>query len=412
MTTLRIESLGAGGDGIARGPRGQVFVPFALPGETVTAAIQGNRAELIAVIEPSGDRVTPPCPHFGLCGGCSVQHLAPAAYREWKRAIVVDELKRHGVDAEVAAPRDFPPASRRRLALTARRAGDGIVLGFARASSHELVDLSQCPVAMPALVAALPAVRRVAAAIATTDKPFRVLVTMTDTGLDIAADNIGSLDDGVRRRAIAAAMREGMARLSAGGETLVEIRPPSVEAGGVALVPPPGGFLQAVAAAESAMAELVLRHVAGAKRVADLFAGAGAFALRLARKAAVHAVESDAAALAALDRAWRGANGLRQVTVEKRDLFRRPLLARELAAFDAVVFDPPRAGAEDQVRQIARSTVPRVAAVSCNPGTLARDLRILVDGGYRVESVTPLDQFLWSSHVEAVALLARPKVRR
>jgi 23S rRNA (uracil1939-C5)-methyltransferase len=285
-------------------------------------------------------------------------------------------------------------------------------LGFIRASSHDLVDIAECAVALPTLVAALESLRRIARQLASSDKPFRLLVTATASGLDVAADGAGRLDASARRAAIAAAAAEGIARLSLDGEILVELRPPMVDAGGVALFPPPGGFLQAVAEAEQAMAALMLGHLTGAKRVADLFSGAGSFALRLARKASVHAVESDAPSVAALDRAWRAANGLKQVTSEKRDLFRRPLLVRELAAYDGLVFDPPRAGAEDQARQIARTQIPRVAAVSCNPGTLARDLRILVDGGYRIASVTPLDQFLWSPHVEAVALLEGPRQRR
>ncbi len=412
MTLLMIEALGAGGDGIANGLKGAVYVPFALPGETVNAAVHGNRADLVAVIEPSANRVVPACRHFGQCGGCAVQHLQVDAYRAWKRAIVVDELKRHGLEAEVAPLVSFPMATRRRLALTARRTAGGIDLGFVRASSHDLVDIAECAVALPALVAALASLRRIARQLASSDKPFRLLVTATASGLDVAADGAGRLDAPARRAAIAAAAAEGIARLSLDGEILVELRPPMVDAGGVALFPPPGGFLQAVAEAEQAMAALVLDHLSGAKRVADLFSGAGAFALRLARKAAVHAVESDAPSVAALDRAWRAASGLRQVTGEKRDLFRRPLLARELAAYDGLVFDPPRVGAEDQARQIARTQIPRAVAVSCNPGTLARDLRILVDGGYRIASVTPLDQFLWSPHVEAVALLERPKSRR
>ncbi len=412
MTRLTIEALGAGGDGIAKGPGGPVYVPFALPGETVNAAVHGNRADIVAVIDPSPDRVAPVCGHFGQCGGCAMQHLEAGAYRAWKRAIVVDELKRHGLQAEVAPLVSFPPATRRRLALTARRTAGGMDLGFVRASSHDLVDLTECAVALPALVGALASLRRIARQLATSDKPFRLLVTATASGLDVAADGTGRLDASARRAAIATAAGEGVARLSFDGEILVELRPPMVDAGAVPVFPPPGGFLQAVAEAEEAMAALVLAHLSAAKRVADLFSGAGSFALRLARKATVHAVESDASSVAALDRAWRAASGLKQVTSEKRDLYRRPLLARELAAFDGLVFDPPRAGAEDQARQIARAQIPRVAAVSCNPGTLARDLRILVDGGYRIESVTPLDQFLWSPHVEAVALLTRPKSGR
>lgn len=412
MTRLVIEKFGAGGDGVAEGQNGAIYVPFALPGETVNASVHGPRADLVAVLEPSPLRVAPACRHFGQCGGCAMQHLDDGAYRDWKRAIVVDELARHGVDAPVAPLVSFPPGTRRRLALTARVTDAGVELGFRRALSHDLVDIEECPVAASRLVAALPALRRIAARIGKTGKPFRLLATTTTNGLDLAVAEAGTLDEAGRRAATAAALAEGVARLSLDGEALVEARTPGVDVDGMALAPPPGGFLQAVAAAEQAMAALTLAHLRGAKRVADLFAGSGAFALRLARQSAVHAVESEAGALAALERARRAATGLKPVTTEKRDLFRRPVMVRELAAFDGLVFDPPRAGAEDQCRQIARSSVPRVVAVSCNPGTLARDVKILVDGGYRVTGVTPVDQFLWSPHVEAVALLEKPRPRR
>lgn len=237
-------------------------------------------------------------------------------------------------------------------------------------------------------------------------------VTTTASGLDVAVDDAGRLSDAARLKVSDFAGRAGFARLSVGGEVIVEPRRPVVMFGEIAVAPPPGAFLQATAEAETAMAALVMQHLSGSKRIADLFAGSGTFALRLAADAEVHAVESDAAALAALDRAFRFTTGLRKVTTEKRDLFRRPLVVKELDRFDGLVFDPPRAGAEDQVKQIARSAIPKVAAVSCNPVTLARDLAILVAGGYRVTGVTPIDQFLWSPHVEAVALLEKPKRRR
>jgi len=412
MTTLTIDRLGSNGDGVANGPKGPVYVPFALPGETVNAAVHGSRGDLVAVLSPSGDRVAPGCCHFGICGGCALQHCAEPVYRAFKRALVADELARHGLEADVAPLMVFPPASRRRLVLTARRSGPAAEVGFRRAQSHDLVAIDECIVAEPALVAALPALRRLAAALATGDKPFRLTVTLTGAGLDVAAEGAGKHDGEARRLAIAAALAERIARLSADGEVLVEARPPALSSGPSMVVPPPGGFVQAVAAAEEAMAALVLGHLAGARRVADLFAGSGAFALRLAAQAGVHAVEGEAAALSALDRAWRATPGLRPVSTERRDLFRRPLLARELDAFSGLVFDPPRAGAEGQARQIARSTIPRVAAVSCNPGTLARDLSILVAGGYRLVAVTPIDQFAFTPHVEAVALLEKAPRRR
>lgn len=409
---LTIQSLGAQGDGVAAGEGGPVFVPFALPGERVTAAIEGERATLMAVLDPSPDRVAPACRHFGDCGGCAVQHLDDTLYRAWKRQKLVDALKGRGLEVEVAPLVPCAPATRRRAAFSARPSDGALVFGYHARLSHRLVDVEECPVLLPGIVTALPVLRRLARLAAQGPKAFRILVTLTDSGLDVAIDGTGRLGNAARRDLTAFVLAEGLARLSVEGELLLEPRKPQVMADDVAIAVPAAGFLQATAEAEAAMAAIVTGHLARAKRVTDLFAGSGTFALRLARNSEVHAVEGDAAALAALDRAFRGATGLKRVTGERRDLFVRPLTFKELAAFDGLVFDPPRAGAEDQAKQIARASIPRVAAVSCNPGTLARDLRILVDGGYRIVSVTPIDQFLWSPHVEAVAVLEKPGKRR
>jgi len=412
-TRLTISRLGAQGDGIADTETGAVFVPFALPGETVTAAREKDRATLITVLEPSPERIDPVCRHFGECGGCVLQHLDDAAYRGWKRDKVVQALKSKGI--ETGAFQDLVPcrpASRRRAVFSARRTESGIILGYNRALSHTIIDIAECPVVLPEIEAALPRLRQLTAIICSTPQPFYLAVVVTETGLDIAAAGSGRLSDAQRQAATDFVVGERLARLSVDGEIIVEPHKPQISVGAVRLALPPGGFLQAVAAAEQAMADLVLAHMKRAKRVADLFAGAGAFALRLAGQSEVHAVEGDQPALAALDRAFRFGSGLKRVTVERRDLFRRPLTFKELNAFDGAVFDPPRAGAEDQSKQLARSDVPFVAAVSCNPTTLARDLALLLDGGYRLTSVTPIDQFLWSPHVEAVALLEKPKRRR
>jgi 23S rRNA (uracil1939-C5)-methyltransferase len=411
-TRLTIERLGAQGDGIARTPRGHAYVPFALPGETVTAALAGERGTLMALVQRAPERVEPPCRHFGVCGGCALQHLEATAYHDWKRDKVVQALAGRGIDIEVDPLVVCAPESRRRAAFTARRTDRGIELGYNEAQSSRLVDIEECPILVPEIVAALPLLRDVAGIVAATGSPFRLLVTATASGLDVAVSDSGPLSEHARHAASRFVLKAGFARLSVDGEIVIEPRKPVVTAGGVALEPPPGGFLQAVAAAEDAMATLALDHLGKARTVADLFAGSGAFALRLAALAEVHAVEAEAAALAALDRAFRFATGLKRVTLERRDLFRRPLTFKELNAYGGVLFDPPRAGAEDQSKQIARSDVPKVVAVSCNPVTLARDLAILIEGGYALKRVVPIDQFLWSAHVEAVALLEKPRKRR
>jgi 23S rRNA (uracil1939-C5)-methyltransferase len=407
---LHIERLGAQGDGIATVADGQVFVPFTLPGETVRALADGKgRAELLEVVEPAADRVAPACRHFGTCGGCSLQHMATASYLEWKRGRVVEALRHEGIDAPVGQTLPCDAGTRRRAVFAAAR---GPLLGFRKAMSHAIVDIGECPILLPAIERALPVLRELVAILARGKDPFRLTVTSTASGLDVAAGDCPALDEPTRRAASAFAIANAFARLSVDGEVVVEPKKPAVMVEDIAVHLPPAGFLQAVADAEEAMAGLAMGHLGRAKSVADLFSGSGAFSLRLARRHKVHAVEADAGALAALDRAVRSASGLKPVTIERRDLFRRPLLPRELAQFDGVLFDPPRAGAEAQARHIAASVVPQVVAVSCNPATLARDLRILVDGGYRVEAVTPVDQFLWSPHVEAVALLGKPRRRR
>lgn len=408
---LTISELGAQGDGISHTPQGLVYVPFALPGEVVVAQVEKQRGRLVSIETPSPLRVEPVSPHFGTCGGCAVQHLATSAYAEWKREKVVRALRSRRLMAEVGPLVLCPPASRRRVTLTACRSGSGVQLGFNAAQSHRIVEIEQCPVALPEISAALPDLRLLAGLIAAGPRPFHLTVTATRTGLDIAADSRLPGEE-MRRKAIDFVLAKGFARLSVGGEVLVEREKPVVLFGDVPVVPPPGGFLQATEHAEQVMADLVLSHLTECGHVADLFAGCGTFALRLARSVRVRAVEGNTAALAALDAAARHAQGLKPVTTQKRDLFYRPLTAKELSAFDGLVFDPPRAGAEAQCRQIAVSRVTRVVAVSCNPGTLARDLAILTEGGYRLVQVTPIDQFLWSPHVEVVALLEKRSASR
>jgi 23S rRNA (uracil1939-C5)-methyltransferase len=411
-TQFQIERLGAQGDGIARVPGGQVFIPFALPGETVTAARDKDRAELIAVLEASPQRIEPACRHFTDCGGCAIQHLENSEYLDWKRGKVHDALRGKGIEAEIAPTVPCAPKSRRRAVFSVRRTEGGMLLGYNRALSHQIIDIEECPVILPEIESALDRLRGLAAKICNTTKSFHMTVTHTESGLDVAASDAGKLPEEKRFEVSQFVIREGFARLSMDGEIIVEPIKPMVNFGDVPVFIPSGSFLQAVSTAEAVMVQLVMEHLGKAKRVADLFAGSGAFALRLAKASEVHAVEGDAAALAALDRGFRFATGLKRVTNEKRDLFRRPVTFKELNAFNGLVFDPPRAGAEDQCKQIARSDVPLVAAVSCNPITLARDLRILIDGGYKLKSVTPVDQFIWSPHVEAVALLEKPKKRR
>ncbi len=411
--TVTIESLGRQGDGIAAAADGPLHVPFALPGETVALFGKGGkRARIERIVEASAQRQEPFCRHFGTCGGCRLQHFETEAYRVWKRGLVVEALARAGLETDVAPLVHFPIASRRRAVFSAVRTAAGpkpaTVFGFQERDTNRVIDLVECPVMVPAISGKLDALRGLCHVLAPAKGIMKLTVLATGGGLDLAVETEGKLSPKSLDRAIAYAGEHGFARLSLNGETLAQFQAPVLTCGEVAVVPPPGGFAQAVSSAEDAMAGLVTGHLSECKRVADLFSGFGAFTLRLAASSEAHAVETDGAALEALERAWRQTGGaLKRVTHERRDLFRRPMQVSELATFDGVVFDPPRAGAEAQARELAGSDVARIAAVSCNPVTLARDLTTLVAGGYHIVSVTPLDQFVFTPHVEAVALLQR-----
>lgn len=404
---LQVTGLGHRGDGIAETADGPVFVAGALPGETVSAQVAGGRASQIRIEQESPERIVPICRHFDACGGCSVQHLAPGAYLDWKRTLVEKALSDRGIDAAVEDVLPGSAGTRRRTVLTAVRAGRHILLGYHEKASHRLVDISECPVLVPEIVSALAGLKRLAEPLMPKKGELRLTVLSTTAGLDVSFDQANRTYEQKIAHLSQLAVELDLARLSVNGETLLEVRPPVLDMDGTAVVPPPGGFTQASHAAETALCGLVKEGLGTSKKVADLFAGSGTFALRIAKSASVHAVEGDAAALKALENALRIPKGLKQVTMERRDLFRRPLMAEELNAFDAVVFDPPRAGAQAQAEQLALSAVPRIAAVSCNPATLARDLRILIDGGYALQTVTPVDQFVFSPHIEVVANLSR-----
>jgi 23S rRNA (uracil1939-C5)-methyltransferase len=321
---------------------------------------------------------------------------------------VIDALKSKGLTPEVKDLVIATPGQRRRVVFSARTTDKGLLLGFNRGESHQVFSVVECPITTAGIVARLDVIRAVAIALANGADAFRLTVLETQTGLDLSAEGLKPLSESQRRKVTETVLKlKGIVRLSVNGEILIEMEKPLLDFAGIPVSPPPGGFTQATREAEDAMAAIVIGHLGKAKRVADLFAGSGTFALRIAAKARVHAVESEAKAIAALDHAARHAKGLKPVSIERRDLYRRPMMAQELKVFDAVVFDPPRAGAEVQMGELVRSGVKKVVAVSCNPLTLARDLAILVDGGYRITAVTPVDQFLWNPHVEAVALLEK-----
>ena len=404
---LVIDRLGAQGDGIADMPDGPLFVPFTRPGERVPVEVEpdGKHAKLQAILDPSPDRTEPVCPHFGVCGGCMLQHLEREAYLRWKRELVVQALRARGLESEVEDALPVPLGSRRRATFALGRDGQGLALGYRPARSHDLIDIDVCPILSPKIVARLPELKAALAPLLGGKREVRVAVTETETGLDIVVDGVRPKEAALARLA-GEAGKLGIARIAASGESIM-LSAPAVTFGRAQVKIPPAAFLQASPQGEAAMTTLVLEGVGKAKRVADLFAGLGTFSFALAEGSAVDAYESDEAALGALGEAVRHTPKLKPVRTYVRDLFRMPLGFQELAPYDAVVFDPPRAGAAAQAEQLAKSKVKRVVAVSCNPGTLARDLRLLVDGGYRITRVIPVAQFLFSSHVEVVVHLTR-----
>jgi 23S rRNA (uracil1939-C5)-methyltransferase len=408
---LVIARLGHRGDGIAEGPDGPIYVPGALPGETVEVEEwpgHPDRRQLLNVETPSAERAAPICPHFGVCGGCAVQHWQNEPYRAWKRGLLIEALRQAGLDPPVGELIDAHGGGRRRAVFHARRfTHDVIEVGFSAARAHRVVSIDRCPVLAKSLDGALQAAWAIAETLGLADKPLDIAATATDAGLDIDVRGTGPLKPALMAALAHLAAAHDLARLTRHGELIAQARVPTVRMGTAIVALPPAAFLQATAEGEGALSRLVLSACEGAGRVADLFCGVGPFALRLAERARVFAADHDAAAIAALKRAAATTAGLKPVETEVRDLLRNPLVAAELRRFDAVVFDPPRLGALAQSRELAGSGVARIVAVSCSRGTFARDMRVLVDGGYRLLEVTPVDQFRYTEHVEIVARLER-----
>jgi len=396
----RILRLGARGDGVAEGP---LYAPRTLPGEEVSGTPDGDRLTDIRILSPSPDRVRAPCRHFATCGGCQLQHASDAFVAAWKADRVRGALRAQGIEAGIAPVLTSPPASRRRAVLAARRTKSGALAGFHGRASDQVVDVPKCHLLHPDLMPALDAACDLARAGTSRKAALAVTAALSHAGLDLAVRGGKPLDGPLRLTLAALAERHDLARLAWEGEVVLTRRAPVQDFAGVTVVPPPGAFLQATAEGETALVAEVLALLDGARRVADLFAGCGTFTFPLAHRAAVHAVEEADGMIAALDHAARHAQGLKPVTHAARDLFRRPLDASELAGFDAAVIDPPRAGAAAQVAELARAGVPRIAHVSCNPATFARDAAHLLAAGYTMGPVRVVDQFRWSAHIELVA---------
>lgn len=403
---ITIDHVGHRGDGVSI-DHPPLYVPFTLPGEIVEAENSDGRCRLVQIEQPSPERIDPFCSYFTRCGGCAIQHWQEPPYRAWKRQIVIDTLIQAQIDCPVDPLIDAHGAGRRRVTLHARYKDGETKVGFAEAASHTIVAIDTCPILDPALSGALNAARAIAELLKPMAKPLDIQITAADNGLDIDVRGSGPISTALISKLSALAAEHKLARLTRHGELVLMRAPPVVTMGTASVGLPPGSFLQATAAGEDALAALVLQHCKGAKTITELFCGIGPFALRLAAKAKVHALDSDAKAIASLQQAIKDTKGLKPIKAEARDLFRRPLVAQELRDIDAVVFDPPRAGAQAQAERLVASNVPLVVAVSCNVQTFARDARILIDGGYKLRNVTPVDQFRHTPHVELVARFTR-----
>jgi 23S rRNA (uracil1939-C5)-methyltransferase len=409
---LTIDHVGHRGDGVADLDGQPVYVPYTLGGETVeVSAVPGHHPDrrlLLAVERASPERIAPFCQHFGVCGGCAIQHWDAGRYQTWKRNIVVETLAQARLDCEVGPLIDAHGLGRRRITLHARMGTHQVLkVGFAAANSHDIIPVDRCPILDPGLSGALDAAWAIAEPLTPTAKPLDIQITATQTGLDVDVRGSGPLPTKLIATLSDVAERHRLARLTRHGELVLMRMPPTVAIGTAQVTLPPGSFLQATVAGEEALAALVIEHCKRAKYIADLFCGVGPFALRLAAKARIAAFDSDAGAVTALQKAASSTSGLKPVKAEARDLFRRPLMPQELRDYDAVVFDPPRQGAQAQAQQLAASKIAVVVAVSCNVATFARDAKILVDGGYKLEGVTPVDQFRHTPHVELVARFKR-----
>ncbi|WP_145105268.1 class I SAM-dependent RNA methyltransferase [Cereibacter sediminicola] len=401
---VTIERLGHLGDAIGQG----VFVSGALPGEIVEGEVHEGRIAAPRILTPSPDRVRPPCPHARSCGGCLLQHASDGFAERWKQEVVRSALAGQGLEAPFRPMAVSPPATRRRAVLSGRRTKGGALVGFHARQSGTIIPIPECKLLHPDLMQAIPALEALVRAAGSRSGELSLTVTRSLGGPDVAVTGGKALDAPLRAELARIAEERSLARLTWDGETIALRVPPAQAFGAARVVPPPGAFLQATAEGEAALLAAVRDAIGEARTVTDLFAGVGTFALPLAAAAEVHAVEGDAAMTAALDRGWRQAQGLKRVTAETRDLFRRPLEPDELRRAEAVVIDPPRAGAEAQGAALARARVPVIAFVSCNPVTFARDAALLVRAGYRLDWVQVVDQFRWSAHVELAARLSLP----
>ena len=400
MEEFHIKRLGHLGEGIADGP---VYAPLTLPGETITAVRNGDKLTDIRIVTPSADRVKPPCRHFKSCGGCLLQHASDPFVEAWKVGVVETALKAQEIDTNIAQIETSPANSRRRATLSVRRTKKGASSGFHARGSDVIVEIPDCKLLDPLVLAGRVVAEDIATSCGSRKGELSVTITKSLNGLDIHVAGGKPIDGQLRIDLSALIAKHNLARLAWDDEVIAEAHPAYQQFGAAQVVPPAGAFLQATQEGEASLLALIQNAVGNAKSIADMFAGSGTFTLPMAELGVVRAFENDPEMIEALDKGWRMAKGLKKVSAEVRDLFRNPLMPEDMLKFDAVVLDPPRAGARAQVEQLAASSVPVIAFVSCNPVTFARDAKMLIDGGYVIGDVHVVDQFRWSSHIEVFA---------
>ena len=412
LVDVTITDLGHRGDGIGYLDGDPVYIPYTLPGDRVRSRIRNGRGEVVDLLERSEQRVEPSCSYFEKCGGCSMQHMRSMDYLNWKRSLVESALRHRNVrDVMVEPALSVPPGTRRRMTFTAERRGKAFVFGFHKRARHDLLEIEDCPLLDESIRSAIASLRSLAQTLLPVDGRLSLLVTKIRSGFDIWANHEDarsfSFDYEQQEQIAAEARKSGCARLTVNDDVSLRFEETTLSMAGIDAELPPGGFLQATEYSESRLQDLVVRAVGDADRIVDLFCGLGTFSFRLAKSARVTAIDSSEASVQALGQTSRRQSNLQDVSAMCRDLIEEPVLAKELNGFDAVVFDPPRKGALAQAREIAKSDIPQVASVSCDPGTFSRDAQILIDGGYRLDWVVPVDQFLWSHHIEMVASFVR-----
>ncbi|WP_039018473.1 class I SAM-dependent RNA methyltransferase [Halocynthiibacter namhaensis] len=400
MREFTVERLGHQGDGIVEGP---LFVAGVLPGEVITGTVEKDRIVNPSIVTPSSDRVKPPCSHARSCGGCGLQHASDDFVANFKKSVVANAFKARGIDTDIDDVVTSPVSSRRRAVFSGRRTKKGALVGFHMKGSDTVIAIPKCTVLRPALLEIIPFLEMLTVAGATRKGAMRFAVTETMSGIDIHAEGGKPADGALLSELAQMSVHPGVARLTWDDEPVAAQHTPVLEFAGYSVTPPAGAFLQATKEGEDCLVSSALETVSGAKKVLDLFSGCGTFSLPAAKNAEVHAVEGDKDMVTSLTAAWRMAHGLKTLTAEARDLFRRPLLPDELNRFDAIIIDPPRAGAEAQVIEIAKSKVKTIAMVSCNPVSFARDAEVLLKAGFEMRDVKVVDQFRWSSHVEITA---------